>query len=264
MLDSVQQLADILESLATVIAICVAGCWSYLLFVRRRQRFPRAAVSHQTFCFQLPDGRSLLRVAAKIVNTGEVLMQLRFARTRVQQLLPLPDHVAQLLAVTAIDPVPTKDCELPWTVLGAREWRIDAEIGEVEPGESEAFHCDFVIPAGVEQVLVYTHVKNHSKPDRDVGWSDTIVVSLKEEELFVPQPKQVPQPSRDPSWEEKQLPPRRDPDTPPPITPQLPARPDPTPPPPRRTDQSLDQINTQLAINQETARLEVDPQTCRE
>ena len=178
-LDEFETLAGIFQSAVTAIGIIVAGTWTFLHFKRQRHGYPHAAVHHSSHTFRLNDGRTLLRIEAKITNIGGVLVPLRYARTRVQHLFPLPDHIA-LLAAACDDPVPKGDCELPWTVLGAREWPTNEGVGEIEPTESEVLHSDFIIPAGVEQVLAYTYVSNHAKSDREIGWSDTVVISLRQ------------------------------------------------------------------------------------
>ena len=47
------------------------------------------------------------------------------------------------LAKEVADPVPVDDCELPWPVLGAREWNVEKGLGEIEPGETEMLCSDF-------------------------------------------------------------------------------------------------------------------------
>jgi hypothetical protein len=180
-LEQALSVAQIAEAAMTAIGIIVAGVWTYVLFVRRRLRYPRAAISHTSYSFRLADGRTLLRVSAKMTNVGEVLLWFRHARTRVQHLYPLPAHIAALTASTTGDPVAKGEYELPWTVLCAREWTYEDGQAQIEPGESEVLHCDFVIPAGVKKVLVYTHVTNHVKRGHEIGWSDTVVVDLDEE-----------------------------------------------------------------------------------
>jgi len=176
-LETVKTLAEIAASAATALGIVGAGFWSFVLFRRRRQQFPRVAISHQTHCLRLPDGRTVLRVFARIANTGEVLVSLRFARTRVQQLFPVPDHIFQLVSQGG-DFVPQREKELPWTVLDAKKWQFDEHKAEVEPGEAEVLNSDFVIPTGVQQILLYTYVNNQAKRDSEIGWSDTVVVKI--------------------------------------------------------------------------------------
>ena len=169
-------LAGTIQSFATVAAIVVGAVWTWRLFIKKRQHYPRAAVSHQTHAFSLPDGRTLLRVTAKVANIGEMLMCPRDIRTRVQHLLPVPDHIAAQMQLST-DP-PNDDAEFPWPVLGKRVWRIDEGMADIEPGEAEVLPSDFIIPPGVTHVLVYTHVPNPAKPEIGIGWSDTVIVSL--------------------------------------------------------------------------------------
>lgn len=174
-------IAQTVEAIATTIGIAAAGVWTYLLFVRRRQRYPRATVSHAVSCFPLEDGRSILRVSARIINTSDVLLCFRYARTRLQHFYPLPTHIADRLNGGDDDPLASGEHELPWTVVAAREWQFPEQRAEVEPGETEVLHCDFVVPAVIERVLLYTYITNHEKRGRDIGWSDTTVVDLKED-----------------------------------------------------------------------------------
>jgi hypothetical protein len=64
--ETAETIAKALESIVTAGGIVAAGVWTYLIFVKRRQRFPRATVSHQTYHYRPTDGQTLLRVAAKV------------------------------------------------------------------------------------------------------------------------------------------------------------------------------------------------------
>lgn len=175
----IEQLCASIESIMTAVGIIGAGLWGFVHFRRQREGQPHAAISHDTHVFRLPTGLAILKVAATIHNTGGVLLCLQHARTRVQQLAPVPEHIAAI-AEKCGDSLPGNDCELPWPVLGKRQWNVEAGLGQIEPGESEVLQSDFVIEPGVEQVLLYTYVRNHTRED-EIGWSDTRVICLKGE-----------------------------------------------------------------------------------
>jgi hypothetical protein len=182
MLETLQKLGDFGESLFTVFGIIAAGIWAYYHFLIRRERYPRAAITHSIFCTPLGDGRSILRVRAKLSNVGAVVIKLTYARTFIEQFAPVPEAVQTHLA--AQEWPNNDDCELPWpSVDGMREWNIPANSGEIEPGESEVFNSDFIVPAGVEQVLIYSFVTNalKAKTKTDIGWNDNVVVSIRQE-----------------------------------------------------------------------------------
>lgn len=182
-LDDLQKLGEFTESFFTVLGIIAAGWWAWHHYTIRRERYPRAMVSHSTHCTQLTDGRSVVRVAAKLTNIGSVVIKLRYARTFVQQFVPVPSEIETLLTAQSPEAAMGNDCELPWPLIGEmREWKIEAETGEVEPGESEVFWSDFVIPAEVRKILVYSFVSNSAKASgAEIGWSENIVVPIETE-----------------------------------------------------------------------------------
>src|SRR5215203_1838423 len=75
--------ADSVQSTLTILAIIGGAVW----FLRRRQRFPRANISHAVTGWRVGD-KTLLHVGVKITNIGEVMLRLRKFNIRIQQLLP--------------------------------------------------------------------------------------------------------------------------------------------------------------------------------
>jgi hypothetical protein len=68
-----------------------------------------------------------------------------------------------------------------WPCLVDRECNWSKECREVEPGEIDEFHFDFVIPAHVQLVEIYSYIRNVKKQDREIGWNTTTVYSLCED-----------------------------------------------------------------------------------
>lgn len=169
-------LVDIGANLAKVLAILVGGFWTWLLFVKKRQRFPKATVTHVLTTERLP-GHILLHVVTKIVNSGDVLLSLRSAEARVQQILPVTDGVAEKLT-TGNDPVESSATEVEWPLVALRRWSWREGQAEVEPGEHEELHADFVLASSTEAVKVYSYVKNVAKKRRVIGWPKTTLFNL--------------------------------------------------------------------------------------
>lgn len=175
--DQILTWAEIAESLAAVVGIVAAGIWAWFHFRRKRERYPRTRISHTTATLPLDDGRVILRVFATVANSGDVLVALTHAFTRVQQFAPVPENI-QLAARDCPDPVAADQCELDWPMIGQRDWNVGKGLGEIEPGECETLCSDFVLPREIEKVLVYSYVTNHAKAS-DIGWSDTTIVSVR-------------------------------------------------------------------------------------
>jgi hypothetical protein len=160
---------DGIEALFTIIAIIVGGVWTYMLFIKRRQQYPRADITHKIINIPLTNGKTLLRVKTIISNPGEVLLTLASGETRVQQILPLSDDITADIAVGK-DPV-VEGTEAGWPLLGRRV-REGAPC-EIEPGEKDEICYDFVIDSGVQATFVYSYYRNIMKKDRDIGWGLT-------------------------------------------------------------------------------------------
>ena len=63
-------------------------------------------------------------------------------------------------------------------MIAAREWSWGEEDFEVEPGESDALHADFIIPSDVKTVQLYAFVKNPRKNKEGLGWTTAELTSF--------------------------------------------------------------------------------------
>jgi hypothetical protein len=172
-LSTIKEVLDALQSLATIAAIIGGGIW----FLSRRQRYPRADVTHNITHKVLPDGKLLLHVAVRISNKGEVLLTLISGITRVQQMLPLSSSVVESIN-EGLDPVKKGQTEIEWPPLYSRESEWKEGKLEIEPGESDHINHDFILEAGVQTVEVYTYFKNAMKSGKEIGWQLTTVYDL--------------------------------------------------------------------------------------
>jgi hypothetical protein len=172
---TIKEIVDIAEPLATIIAILVGGFWSYMLFVRNRQKYPRAKISHQIAHKKISDEKVLLHVSTKISNIGNVLLSIISGRTWVQQVIPSQEKV--------LDSIPRGETEINWPSIGDKITKWEEGKFEIEPGEDDQICYDFVIDADVQTVKVYSHFENVKKRGRDLGWSWTTIYDLKEKEM---------------------------------------------------------------------------------
>ena len=132
-----KSVAGLVESFAKMVALAVGGTWTYMLFIRKRQQYPRASILHECTAYPLTADRSLLRVTLTVKNTSEVLLRIESGEVRVQRIGPLvwgEDVPAEgFVADGAL--------EYNWPLLGRLRLSYPQDgCLEVEPGESEAIH----------------------------------------------------------------------------------------------------------------------------
>ncbi len=175
------QVTQIIEGLLTAAAIILGGIWSYMLFVRTRQRYPRANLKHRITHRLLGNKKQLLVLDIVIENTGDVLLSLASAVVRIQQVLPI--HASLEDSIHTGEPVPEKENEkeFPWPLLASRKSKWGKGEFEIEPGESDQVTYDFFLDDELETVRVYAYFENEKKKRRKkpIGWGITTLYDLR-------------------------------------------------------------------------------------
>ena len=107
--------------------------------------FPKAKISHFLWETDLPEGKVVLHLDAKIENLGDTLLRVGKIDARIQQVSPLSD--SQLgEALEGTHPLdPGARTSILWPLIARRESDGEASHCQVEPGESEVLHFDFVL-----------------------------------------------------------------------------------------------------------------------
>jgi hypothetical protein len=176
-LDEWKTLAETIQALTTSLGLLAAGLWSYLLFVKRRQRFPRAELWHEVALIRRSPNHAILHVKATLRNIGDVLIRVIAAKVHVGRVLPLTDEAMTKLE-EGCDLVVAGEPDIRWPTVGSRECPWSERPCEIEPGESDDFHIDIPIEAGSGLVEVYSYFQNEVKKGRDIGWRHTSFVHI--------------------------------------------------------------------------------------
>ena len=69
-----ETIAGIAESVATVIALLVAGVWTYRLFIKNRTSYPRVALEIKSRVQDISESCRIVRVEIHVTNEGQVLL----------------------------------------------------------------------------------------------------------------------------------------------------------------------------------------------
>ena len=189
MSDDVMSLKDWVEIAtngATIMALLAGGWWTYALYVRQRLRYPRAELDIAVEHAVIEPGKRLVHVAVKVVNRGHVLLQPKHTELRVRQVIPIHNAIAPTLQ-TEGDPVLKGKHEIEWPLIFQRRWNGAFEL---EPGESDCLHADFVLLQGIELIQLYTFVSNPTQKRPHFGWQSTKFVFLSEVPVMADQETQ--------------------------------------------------------------------------
>ncbi len=229
-LASIGTWVEISQGILTSLAICVGGCWTYVRFIRGRRKAPWANIIHEATSRRLSPGETLLRVGVKVQNTGNVLLKWDEGGVRLQKVLPCSTERLDWYQekLNALGDAAT---EAQWELLEER--KLTNHRREIEPGEMDTIHFDFILPSDLETVLIYSYIRNPTK--RNTYWNETSLqdVASNNRNVNMGNERQGPLkpapavPAQPPGPAPTPAPPAGNP------TPQGPMKPAPSPPPPK-------------------------------
>lgn len=173
-----KNLAEIVQAFTTSLALLVAGIWTYLLFIRQRLGFPKLDMDLAIDDVTLPEGQRFVHAQLRLTNVGGVVVALDRAELRLRQVVPIIDKLKPVI-VAGYDPVPDGKTEIEWPMIAGREWAWKAGEFEIEPGESDFIHTDFVIPIEIQIAQCYCFVNNASKKRQGIGWTLTRICDFR-------------------------------------------------------------------------------------
>jgi len=203
---------ETLYSIAATVAIVMGGMWTYMAFVRNREAYPAAHLTHTAATWALDaqtvaleERRLLLHVVIGVENSGTTLLPLEYLRVSVEQVLPpAEDRLAPIQrsqkpevddaarAKSSIAAPQQSDTREPAPEVSRpklAEHRAHWAAGEteLEPGETDYIHFDFVIPRErAETIAIYSFLRNEAKPEQGIGWTLTDFYNVDDQDQLVP------------------------------------------------------------------------------
>lgn len=179
-LSDVESIAAAAESIITVFALLVGGWWSYQLFVRKREKYPRAKTTHSLCSLGRVPGKKLIRVSVKVENAGGVLLMLDKGTVCIYTVQPLPEdwHISALAGKT---PPRGDHCEFEWPLVEEFELNWQAGNYRIEPQESEDFHFDVAVEESIQSLQIYSYFRNVTEKKKELGWNCTTIQVLDKE-----------------------------------------------------------------------------------
>lgn len=177
-IEQVKPVVEILQSIFTILAIIGGAAWSLAIYKKKREGLPKADVSVEVICKRAGSGHSWLHVTALIRNLGQSKIDVGAGHCRVQLCEPLSE-VLQALGKQHVQELVSEksgEREIGWPSI-ASEKKWNDKICEIEPGEADRLHFDFMIPGFVESVFVDFHFKNLLKA-APIGWGCARIFTL--------------------------------------------------------------------------------------
>jgi len=176
---NIESIISVIQSVTTIMAIIIGGIWSYILFVGRRQKYPRAKVEHHIVCRPVVEGKLLLSIDITITNQSDVLLVLISSEINARKLLPPNAGLLRLLSLENMGDFSTAPQIIEWDLIASRKDNWKKGELEIEPGEQHQIHSDFLINSKVSSILIESYFQNVKKRGKQIGWKLTTIHDLK-------------------------------------------------------------------------------------
>lgn len=168
-----KDLFSIIQAALTSVGIFVGGIWTYFLFVRQRLIFPKVDIELFIKDTILPEGARFIHAEIKVNNLGHVILKSDYSELRLRKIVPIHDEIRQHIE-GGFDPVPQDKTEIEWPMVAGRNWKWDKEEFEIEPGESDSLHADYIIESNIKVAEFYFYLSNAKKKSQNnIGWTLT-------------------------------------------------------------------------------------------
>ncbi|KPK89949.1 hypothetical protein AMJ80_09060 [bacterium SM23_31] len=173
-MDYLKDLFSVIQSALISVGVITGGIWTYFLFVRQRLSFPKVDIELSIKNTILNEGARLIHAEIKVNNLGHVIFKSDKSELRLRQVVPVHDEIKQDIDIKdGFDPVPKDKTEIEWPMLAERVWEWNKKEFEIEPGESDFLHADYIIESNIKVVEFYFYLSNAKKKSQNIGWTLT-------------------------------------------------------------------------------------------
>ena len=178
---TLKEWAEIAQSVFTSAALIIGGIWTYLLFVKNRLNYPKAEISHEISYHQLDEKQCLIHLIVRVKNIGDTLIELGTTKSWIEQIIPVPEAIKEKMNGENL--IDDNNTEIGWPCAyggGEIEKTWEEKEAEIEPGETEFYHFEFILDEPISLIKIYSYIKNKKKKRKngEIGWSKTTLYSL--------------------------------------------------------------------------------------
>ena len=147
------QTVIVVETAVTLVAIALGGVFAFYRLEVFRDFQPHLTITQEISHRRIGDRYVHISVVARLTNSSKVVVEIRNALFRMQQISPFSDaEVEQLFVSFESNPNEEKYVQFPTVVEFNRKWVRDEFV--IEPGETESENYEFIVADDFDAVQV--------------------------------------------------------------------------------------------------------------
>jgi hypothetical protein len=186
LLVKVKDIAGVIQSIVTVVAIIAAGIW----FLVRAEASPKFNISQKVTHREIDKNWTWIHVWVNVSNPGNRTIYLKSGKFRVQGILPLDKNIQE--KIEQGESIISKNNRLVlWPKIVNKNDENEYEDikinARINPGENDNINIEFIIPSYFKTVKIYSYLEKEisfweelfscESPQR--GWFETTIYDIK-------------------------------------------------------------------------------------
>ena len=145
--------AGVVQAVVTVLAIGVGSVWAFYKLEIFREFQPHLTITQKISHRRIGDGYVHVSVVARLTNSSKVVVEIRNALFRMQEIAPVSDaNIRQMYSEFESKPNEEKYFQFPTLVEFQRTWEKDEFV--IEPGETESENYEFIVEDDFDTVKI--------------------------------------------------------------------------------------------------------------
>ena len=167
-----KEIIQLVQSVATIIALLIAGLWALYLYSDQRQSSPRMNIEHAIESHLLTPEHRHVHLLVTHENRGTTLLKLHSGDVRLQQIRPLAPSISEKL-LNGKNLNRDKEFFVRWPMVCRYVLNLEHEL---EPEESQEISLEFIISSAIKTLRIYSYFPNEEK--QGIGWEKVTIHNL--------------------------------------------------------------------------------------
>jgi hypothetical protein len=169
-IEEYDKIVEFLNHLLTAVGVVIGAFWTYHLFVKNRQKYPKAEIEHKIEIRDILDENfQLITLLITVKNISQILLPVEEYSIEIFQILPAIDLKDKNEKGYFNQ---SKSLELPNNSSIFKVTKKTKSNMEIEPTEKVLLAHSVVVPKGIQTISVHSVVHNPSKSKKQFVWNN--------------------------------------------------------------------------------------------
>jgi len=175
-LELFEKTAELINHILTSVGVVVGAFWSYHLFIKNRQKYPKAEIDHKIEIKDIENGEfQLITLIITIKNISQILLPIEEYNIEIFKVIPSLE-LSDKIEKGYFNKYPSY--EIPSNESIFKVTKKTKSNMEIEPTEKILLAHNVVIPKGLQTISVHSVVYNPSKSKKQFVWNNITIHDL--------------------------------------------------------------------------------------